>query len=272
MYKPVATFLELNYHCDPALTWVAGCGRDLAFPAGFGRRKPDVVTLAKRTGEYEVHVAEGKLLKVATTGFAETLSQLDTIQPYADKLWAVFPEARWRDAAINHERWTRQLRERGYGLLLVNGAQVTLGLAAEGNREIEQDKKGHLVNRLLEAMDAPFSVPSLERGQAALAARCVARVVELMTEPIRKRLKERGAGRFDAVWHFNSAYNEVVIGNFECESLCVQGDPFGLILNNARPVIWVWCQFGDLDSSEGEIIAATAGTAPGGHGLLCRKG
>ncbi len=51
----------------------------------------------------------------------------------------------------------------------------------------------------------------------------------------------------------------------------MQGDPFGLILNDARPVIWVWCQFGDLDSSEGEIIAATAGPHPEGTVYYAEK-
>jgi hypothetical protein len=271
MYKPVAAFLEESYGCDPKLTWTAGCGRDLAFAAGFGKRKPDVVAVCRKSGAYEVHLVEGKLPRVATHGFEDTRNQLDSFRQYADRLWAAFPEAQWRDAANNHERWKRQLRERGYGLLLVNGAAVTVALPAEENQEIEQEEKGKLVQRVLAAMDAPVFVPPLEPGQAALAARCVARVVELMTDPIRKRLKERAGGRSDVVWHFDSAYNEAIVGNLQGDSLWVQGDPFGYVLKDARPVVWVWCEFGDLEEGETKILAATAGPHPEGTYYYAEK-
>src|SRR6266571_6097857 len=118
LYEPVARFLEKRYGCDRKRTWIAGCGTDLAFPAGFGKRKPDVVACRTGPPKQEVHLVEGKLLNVRTHGFEETLNQLDSFRPYADYLWAVFPSGRWSSAGTNHDRWISQLRQRGYGLIL----------------------------------------------------------------------------------------------------------------------------------------------------------
>src|SRR2546426_9036599 len=105
LYKPVAGFLKRRYGCK--VTWIAGSGTDLAFPAGFGKRKPDVVAcnVGSLKREREVHLVEGKLLNVPTHGFEETLNQLGSFRPYADYLWAVFPAGRWSSAGANHDRW-----------------------------------------------------------------------------------------------------------------------------------------------------------------------
>ena len=88
LYRPVAKFLEKKYRCDPSVTWCAGCGKDLAFPSGFGKRKPDVVTVRCGSGTTEAHLVEGKLLNVPTPGFEETLHQLDKADLKRLLLWA----------------------------------------------------------------------------------------------------------------------------------------------------------------------------------------
>src|SRR5213595_904564 len=109
LYKPVAQFFQREYGCVANETWIAGSGSDLAFPAGFGNRKPDIVACTSGTRR-EIHLAEGKLLNIPTHGFNETYNQLDSLKPYADYLWAVFPADTWASAASNHRRWTSQLR------------------------------------------------------------------------------------------------------------------------------------------------------------------
>jgi hypothetical protein len=99
LYKPVAQFLERRYGCARKNTWTAGSGRDVAFLAGFGKRKPDVVACKPHPVKPEVHLAEGKLLNIPTHGFEETLSQLESFRPYADFLWAVFPLSTWTSAS-----------------------------------------------------------------------------------------------------------------------------------------------------------------------------
>ena len=121
LYKPVAQFFEQRYEIARKNTWTAGSGKDLSFPAGFGKRKPDVVACNVHPRKPEVHLAEGKLLNIRTHGFDETVNQLDSFSRYADFLWAVFPSNSWASAPTNHDWWKSQLRQRGYGLLLVDG-------------------------------------------------------------------------------------------------------------------------------------------------------
>src|SRR5438094_402697 len=77
LYKPVAQFFQREYGCVANETWIAGSGSDLAFPPGFGKRKPDVVACTSGTRR-EIHLAEGKLLNIPTHGFDETYNQLDS--------------------------------------------------------------------------------------------------------------------------------------------------------------------------------------------------
>jgi hypothetical protein len=51
-------------------------------PAGFGKRKPDVVICKIGQLKHEVHLVEGKLLNVPADGLEETLNQLDSFRPY----------------------------------------------------------------------------------------------------------------------------------------------------------------------------------------------
>jgi hypothetical protein len=145
LYKPVAQFLERRYRCARKNTWFAGSGRDLSFPAGFGKRKPDVVVCKAHPLKPEVHLVEGKLLNLPTHGFEETLNQLDNLRPYADFLWATFPSKHWSAAATNHDHWIPQLKKRGYGLLLVDVGRVKLQFDALLNSSVDAVKRTSLL-------------------------------------------------------------------------------------------------------------------------------
>ncbi len=149
LYRPVAKFLEKKYRCNPKKTWIAGHAKDLAFPSGFGKRKPDVVAVRHEPAVSEIHLVEGKLLWVPAHGFEETVNQLDNIRPYADRLWAAFPQGQWQDAAANHDRWVKELRKRGYGLLLVNKDQVSMEIEAEPNQQVERTRREELLEKLV---------------------------------------------------------------------------------------------------------------------------
>ena len=51
-------------------------------PAGFGKRKPNVVIRKIDQLKHEVHLVEGKLLNVPTHGLEEILNQLESFRSY----------------------------------------------------------------------------------------------------------------------------------------------------------------------------------------------
>lgn len=257
LYRPVATFLEKQCQCHHRHTWIAGCGRDFAFPAGFGNRKPDVVAISDPTGQREIHLVEGKLLNIPTHGFDQTLHQLDSFRRYADFLWAAFPDDTWQAARHNHHNWTSDLEQRGYGLLLIKNGKVAQKSPARRNREVTEDRKREFLEQLLGESDDAIHVPSLDPRAAEGAARAVARVTELMAGPIREVVGgHRKESSFASPDYYDTRHAYYSLGGVGCEDAYIQGDPFGVILKDGRPVIWVWRWLGDLAGNERRIKAA----------------
>jgi hypothetical protein len=163
----------------------------MAFLAGFGRRKPDVVACKLHPVNPEVHLAEGKLLNIPTHGFEETVNQLDSLRPYADFLWAVFPSANWASASTNHDRWISKLRRKDFGLLLIDDrGRAKAQFEAVPNSSVDAAAKKSLLAALLGAADDPVSIPTLATETAETAIRAVARIVEIMSGPVRSRVGE----------------------------------------------------------------------------------
>src|SRR5262249_30094836 len=130
--------------------------------------------------------AEGKLLNIRTHGFDETVNQLDNFRSYADFLWAVFPLNSWAAAPTNHDRWMSQLRQRGYGLLLVDGGWAKPQFDALPNPSVEAKEKKSLLAALLGDSDDPVSIPALATEIAAIAGHTAARVAAVMSGPVRE--------------------------------------------------------------------------------------
>lgn len=259
LYPPVAKFLEKEYACDPRASWKAGCGKDLTFPSGFRKSKPDVVTVHREGDTSVVHLVEAKLLYIRAFAFDETRNQLDNHRRYADKLWAAFPESQWEAAAANHGRWKRELGDRGYGLLLVNSGKVRIELAPGSNPKMEAACKDELLEALLGPQDKAVGVPSLGTQMGKAAARAVARVVELMVGPVKEVLAPKGRpGPFSKLEFYDSETSYLLVGDYRKGSLVVQGDPFGVELGDGRPVIWVWRDLGALTADDPRIDAASA--------------
>ena len=215
LYKPVARFLQRQYGCK--VTWIAGSGTDLAFAAGFGKRKLDVVAckLGPLKWEGEVHLAEAKLLNLPTHGFEETKNQLDSFRRYADYLWAVFPAERWSSAVANHDHWTSELREKGYGLLLVDEGRVELKSSAQRNSDVDQKAKKSVLDALLkEEPDEPMRIPTLASETAETAMRAAARVFEIMSGPVRE-----GIGKTRRKSTFADSYSDNGKGEWICRPL-----------------------------------------------------
>jgi len=262
LYRPVAKFLEERYGCDPKMTWFAGCGRPLSFASGFGkrRRKADVVGFRKHEGTTEVHVVEGKLLRLPAHDFEEARNQLDNVRAYADRLWAVFPQAEWQADAAKHDSWKRGLRERGYGVLLAlvknkQVKEVRLELEAKENPHVDRARRKELIEAVFGEQEEPLRVPSLGTEVGKAAARAAARVVELMVGPVKEVLAPRGReGPFLATYYYDSEDEWFLVGGFEEGNLLVQGDPFGNVLDDGRPAIWVWRSLGDLKTNESLIL------------------
>jgi len=262
LYPPVAKFLVKKYACDPRATWVAGCGKDLTFPSGFRKSKPDVVTVHREGDTSEVHLVEAKLLHIRAFAFDETRNQLDNHRRYADKLWAAFPESQWQDVAANHGRWKRELGDRGFGLLLVNSGKVRIELEPGSNPKMEPACKDELLEALLVPQDKAISVPSLGTDMGNAACVAAARVAELMAGPVKELLAPKGrVGPFLAL-DYDSEVDWFVMGEFEKGLLSVNGDPFGRILGDGRPVIWVWRCLGELKTNESTIRKETVKEHP----------
>jgi len=270
LYRPVAEFLEERCGCDPKTTWFAGCGRPLSFPSGFGKRKrkADVVGFRQHEGTKEVHLVEGKLLRVPAHDFEEARNQLDNVRAYADRLWAVFPEAEWQADAAKHDAWKRELRERAYGILLAviknkQVKEVRLELEAKANPHVDSARRNELLEAVFGEQDEPVEVPSLGTQMGKAAARAAARVVELMVGPVKEVFAPKGReGPFLATYYYNSENESFLLGRFEEGDLYVQGDPFGNTLDDGRPVIWVWRSLGDLKTNESAIVNAASKEHP----------
>lgn len=262
LYKPVAKFLEGRYGCDRKCTWLAGGGTDLSFPAGFGKRKPDVVACKKGPLRQEVHLVEGKILNIPTHGFEETVNQLDSFRPYSDYLWAVFPSDHWYSAKSNHDRWISQLRQRGYGLLLVDNGRTKLEFEALPNPSVDRTSKKSLLDSLLGESDDPMPLRTLASETAETASRAVSRVVEVMAGPVRRIIgKDRKASTFTTPIVY-SRKPFFVIGEAGAGKVYIQGDPFSTYLNDGRALIWAWRTIGRLDRDEKAIRIITSRAHP----------
>ncbi|HZS17706.1 MAG TPA: hypothetical protein VFA51_07220 [Candidatus Udaeobacter sp.] len=262
LYKPVAQFLERRYGIAHKNTWTAGSGRDLAFFAGFGRRKPDVVACKPHPLKPEVHLAEGKLLNIPTHGFEETVNQLDSFRSYGDFLWAVFPWGSWSSATTNHDRWISQLQGRGYGLILVGDGRAKPQFDALPNSSVDHTKRKSLLTALLGASDDPIFLPSLSTETAETAIRAACRVAAIMSGPVRDVVgKNRKESTFSAPFVTDQpvfALGDVEIG----QNSYIQGDPFGTYLKDGRALIWVWRDWGTLRNDEKSIRTFTSRLPP----------
>ncbi len=257
-YRPVAKYFKKNWGCER--TWFAGCGWDMKFPAGFGQSKADVVGC---TPSGDLHLGEGKLLKTPAHAFEETFNQLDRFRAYADFLWAFFPSFQWKAAANNHQQWISRLRERGYGLLLVDGEHSDAELRAERNRPDPSRKSEMLQQLLRKKSDEPVPVPTLGAVAAEFARLAVSRVSEIMSGPARELLK--GNGRKDEALNVLEPYSAkrfVIIGRLSEEarggSIQIDGDPLGNWARDGQPVIWVWRGFESLEKCQKMISVAVS--------------
>jgi len=255
LYKPVARLLERRYGCARKYTWIAGCGKDLSFPAGFGNRKPDVVGCKVGPLKREVHLAEGKLRNLPTHGFEETLNQLDNLRPYSDFLWAVFPLDSWTAAGANHDRWIPQLRQRGYGLLLVSIGRANAQFEAQPNSVIDPKLKKSLLAALLGDSDEPVVIPTLATETAENSIRAASRVAEIMVGPARDLFGKSRSERSFTVAVTSPGVRFFLIGDVWSGKMSIQGDPFSTYLNDGRALIWVWRFCGNLGKDEKSIRA-----------------
>ena len=240
LYAPIVDFLKRQYACDPGHLWWAGCGRDLAFAAGFGKRKPDVVGISRQNRSCEVHLVEAKLLNLRTTAFDDTLAQLDSFNPYADYLWAAFPKSSWDSEENNHAVWMVKLKKRGYGLLLV-AESIEQRLQPARNQEVDRDRRKLLLDAMLGEGEKLIALPSLGPEASGAAGRAAARLAEVMAGPVKevfgRRFKDH---KFVVADVYDSATALFTLGDLEQGNLFVQGDPFGWHLQDGRPVVWVW--------------------------------
>ncbi len=263
LYRPVAKYFKSQHGCLHKATWIAGSGKDLAFPAGFGKRKPDVVACKAHPIKPEIHLAEGKLLNLPTHGFEETINQLESFRPYADYLWAVFPAEQWTSAVNNHERWLSQLRQRGYGMLLVNGSRVKKELEALSNSNVDKECKKSILEEMLGDSDEPLVLSTLSTNTAKSAMRAAARVAEIMSGTIRDILgKNCKESTCTAPCYPNSAAPFFTLGCIDFSKGYIQGDPFSTYLNDGRALIWVWRSYGNLCENEKIIRTAVAKPHP----------
>jgi hypothetical protein len=262
LYKPVAQFFERRYGIAHKNTWTAGSGRDLSFFAGFGRRKPDVLACKLHPVKPEVHLAEGKLLNIATHGFEETLNQLDSFRSYGDYLWAVFPLGNWSSAAANHERWVSQLHRRGYGLILVGNNRAKPQFEALPNSSVDLTAKKSLVAALIGDPDDPISIPTLSTETAETANLAAARVAAIMSGPVREIVGKGRGKRSFIVSVFSHTERYFLIGSVELGEVFIEGDPFSAYLNDGRAVIWVWRLCGTLRNNEKFIRIITCRPHP----------
>ena len=233
---------------------------DVGTRAGFGKiSKPDVVGC---TPSRVLYLAEGKLLKLPNQAFEETFNQLDRFRPYADFLWAFFPSAHWKAAANNHEHWKLRLRERGYGLLLVDRKNAQVELRAERNPD--PSRKSEMLQKLLgEKPDDAIAVPTLGAVAAETARLAVSRVSEIMSGPAREIMKTNG-GKDEALNIIDpySVKRFALVGRISEEarggSVQVDGDPLGTWARDGQAVIWVWRGFDSLEKCEKMIREAVS--------------
>jgi hypothetical protein len=255
LYAPVARYIEQRFNCLKEYTWMAGCGRDLSFKAGFGNRKPDVVACGGDHSNPILHLAEGKLLNLPTHAFEETLNQLDSFRQYADHLWAVFPKTHWASASNNHDRWERELRTRGYGLLLVEDKKVESAFDSQKNLHCDSERRTELANKVLGEDNMRIPLQSLASKAMIDASRAAARVTELMAGPVRRAVggnrRESSVTIPDIV---ESRHAFFTIGSVDVgKHAYIQGDPFGRLLGDGCARIWLWRPLGNLREQESAI-------------------
>jgi hypothetical protein len=279
LYQPIAQFLSKQRGCDPDHLWWAGCGRDLAFPAGFGKRKPDVVAISRQERREEVHLVEAKLLKLRTTAFDDTVSQLDSLCLYADCLWAAFPKADWEKEHDNQQVWIGKLRKRGFGLLLVSES-VEQEVQPAKNQEVDRSRKRQLLDALLGEEEQPVPLPSLGPEAAKAAGKAAARIAEVMDGPVREVLGGR-AGNHKLLMSevYSSTTALFTLGSATQGNVFLQGDPFGWHLQDGRPVVWVWRYSTSLTSNsaprakiESDLLIGSYlyAATPSGDEWICR--
>ncbi len=197
-------------------------------------------------------------------GFEETLNQLDNLRPYADFLWATFPSKHWSAAATNHDHWIPQLKKRGYGLLLVDVGRVKLQFEAFLNSSVDAVKRTSLLAALLGDPDEPIPLGTLATETAETAIRAVARIVEIMSGPVRDRVGEDRKPRTftAAVTALRGPYCLIGEVPFDRGRGTIEGDPFSSYLNDGRALVWVWRECRTLRQDEKSIQAITSRTHP----------
>jgi hypothetical protein len=151
------------------------------------------------------------------------------------------------------------LRQRDYGLLLVDGVRAKPEFHARPNSSVDPRAKESVLAALLGDPDAPLSIPTLAVEAAETAIRAVTRVVEIMSGPVRDRVGEHKKPRT-----FTAAVTEprgryCLIGEvpFDRGNRFIEGDPFSSYLNDGRALIWVWRECGTLREDEKSLHEST---------------
>jgi hypothetical protein len=157
-----------------------GGGKNAAFDAGFGKRRPDVIGLQSGKPDL-VHFAEGKLLKHNPDKFVEVTNQLDTWRSWVDYLWAVFHKEEWQSASEHHSEWKNHLMKRRFGLLLVDKiGGLDLVIPAQRNQLVDQHKRATVILKLRGDEHAILPMPLLGKELASQVAEAIATALDAM--------------------------------------------------------------------------------------------
>jgi hypothetical protein len=243
-----------NYYDCQGKTWTADSGLDISFPAGFGKRRPDVIAISSGSDGTCAHIVEAKLLKIPTHGFDETINQLDSLKGYADFLWAAFPKDRWNNAEDNHARWRSELKRKGYGLFLVSGTRVKVERDAPKNDAVTPEHRSRLIDALTRDLQKPIHIDSLSSAAARSARAAVSRVAEIMDGPVKQVFGKRIKKNFARLKYWRASEDYILLGEVDTVDVWIEGDPLGFWLQDGQPVVWFWKGLGDLDKTDTKTI------------------
>jgi hypothetical protein len=96
-------------------------------------------------------------------------------------------------------------------------------------------------------------ISSLSSLDAETAIRAAARIVEIMTGPVREILaKNRKESTFTSPL-VDSRKPYFALGTVGPDEAYFQGDPFSTYLNDGRALVWIWTTLGRLDKNEKTI-------------------
>lgn len=224
-------------------TWWAASGKPLGrLQAGLGRGQPDVVGVANRNDEPDVHIVEGKILRPSRHKFNETISQLKDWKDYANFLWAAFARSDWRQLPKSQqEQWERHLRNDGIGLVLVNGKSAEIRLEATRNSDTDSEKHQKVIAWAgLNPEEKPVPRFSLGSVQALAASAATAWCYDIfLTEA-------RAVARADRNKPPHPDYDSKFSwfcwdGWYDGQRLrALTADPLGSMAGNGIPGILVW--------------------------------